>query len=119
MGHGVNGNKFSHVLMNEGHASAVPYGTRTGEGFRVCVRTPFPTQSRGACPELVERGRLHFRPVQIGFFRWPIWTAHEAFIDPKRLGKRLSNEGHGFSRAVKGLRLTALAAEVRFSRHTG
>ena len=29
---------------------------------------------------------------------------HEAFTDPKMLGKRLSNEGHGFSRAVNGLR---------------
>jgi hypothetical protein len=27
------------------------------------------------------------------------------------------HEGHGFSRAVKGLRTTALAAEVRFFRH--
>jgi hypothetical protein len=27
-----------------------------------CVR-----ESRGACPELVERGRLNFRPVQIEF----------------------------------------------------
>jgi hypothetical protein len=44
------------------------------------------------------------RPVQIRFFSWPIWTAPEAFTDPKRLGKRLSNEGHGFSRAVKALR---------------
>jgi len=42
--------------------------------------------------------------VRLGFFSWPIGTAHEAFTDPKRLGKRLSNEGHGFSRAVKGLR---------------
>jgi hypothetical protein len=33
-----------------------------------------------------------------------IWTAPEAFTDPKRLGKRLSNEGHGFSRAVNSLR---------------
>jgi hypothetical protein len=44
------------------------------------------------------------RPVQIRSFSWPNWTAPEAFTDPKRLGKRLSNEGHGFSRAVKGLR---------------
>jgi hypothetical protein len=29
------------------------------------------------------------------------------------------HEGHGFSRAVKGLRTTASAAEVRFSTHTG
>jgi hypothetical protein len=34
----------------------------------------------------------------------------------ERLG-RLSNEGHGFSRAVNnGMRLTALAAEVRLPR---
>jgi hypothetical protein len=26
--------------------------------MRVCERTPFQTQSRTACPELVERGRL-------------------------------------------------------------
>jgi hypothetical protein len=29
------------------------------------------------------------------------------------------HEGHGFSRAIKGLPTTALAAEVRFSTHTG
>ena len=40
------------------------------------------------------------RLVQIGFFKWPILAAPEALTDPKRLGKRLSNEGHGFSRAV-------------------
>jgi hypothetical protein len=34
-------------------------------------------------------------------------TAREAFPDPKMLGKRLSNEGHEFSRAVKGQRMTA------------
>jgi hypothetical protein len=33
--------------------------------------------------------------------------------------KRLSNEGHGFSRAINGFRLTALAAEVRFSKPKG
>jgi hypothetical protein len=33
--------------------------------------------------------------------------------------KKLSNEGHGFSRAVNRLRLTALAAGVRFSEATG
>ena len=33
--------------------------------------------------------------------------------------KTLSNEGHGFSCAVKVARLTALVAEVRFSRPTG
>jgi hypothetical protein len=27
----------------------------------------------------------------------PIWTAHEAFTDPRGLGKRLSNEAHGFT----------------------
>jgi hypothetical protein len=50
-----------------------------------------------------------------------IWTAHEAFTDPKGLGKRLSNEGHGFSRAANWpTRLTVLeAAEVRFSKATG
>jgi hypothetical protein len=30
---------------------------------------------------------------------------HESFADPKRLRKRPSNEGHGFSRAVNGLPL--------------
>jgi hypothetical protein len=40
-------------------------------------------------------------------------------LTPKSLGKRPSNEGHGFSRAINGPRLTALASEVRFSRHTG
>jgi hypothetical protein len=34
-------------------------------------------------------------------------------------GKASLHEGHGFSRAVKGLRTTALAAEVRFSTRTG
>ena len=38
-------------------------------------------------------------PVQIRFFSWPILRA------PERLGKRLSNEGHGFSRAVIGCAL--------------
>jgi hypothetical protein len=54
--------------------------------------------------ELVQSVAVPSRPVQIRFFSWPNWTAPEAFTDPKRLGKRLSNEGHGFSRAVKGLR---------------
>ena len=39
-------------------------------------------------------GRPRVTPVQIRFFGWPIWTA------PESQGKRLSNEGHGFSRAV-------------------
>ena len=38
---------------------------------------------------------------KLTFLGWPIWPAHEAFTDPKTLGKRLSNEGHGFSRAAK------------------
>jgi hypothetical protein len=39
---------------------------------------------------------------------------------PKMLRERASlHEGHGFSRAIKGLPTTALAAEVRFSTHTG
>ena len=37
-------------------------------------------------------------------FSLPIWTANEAFTDPEGL-ERLSNEGHGFSRAVDGLRV--------------
>ena len=46
------------------------------------------------------------RFIQIRFFSWPIWTAHEALTDPKMLGKKLSNEGHGFSRVPMSLRLT-------------
>jgi hypothetical protein len=40
---------------------------------------------------------------------------------PLRLTRQQNNqdEGHGFSRAVNRLRLTASAAEVRFSRHIG
>ena len=66
-------------------------------------------------------GLLVSRLVQIRFFSWPIWTTHEAFTDPKRLGKRLSNDEHGFSRARKWpTRLTALeAAEVRLSKLKG
>jgi hypothetical protein len=41
--------------------------------------------------------------VQIRFFSWPIWPAHEAITDLKRLGKTV-DEGHGLSRAVTGLR---------------
>jgi hypothetical protein len=41
-------------------------------------------------------------PVQIRFFGWPIWTALE------RLGKRLSNEGHGFSRAAQAQQKSGL-----------
>jgi hypothetical protein len=37
----------------------------------------------------------------------------EIFPDPKRLGKKLPNEGHGFSRAVNSLPLAALDG-VRF-----
>src|ERR1700761_4561326 len=60
------------------------------------------------------------RLVRIRLFKWTILAAPEAFTDPKKLGKRLSNEGHGFSRAVnRPTRLTALAAEVRFSRPCG
>src|ERR1700691_5494999 len=36
-------------------------------GRHVCVRTDGKNESRRACPELVERGRLNFRPVQIKF----------------------------------------------------
>ena len=37
-----------------------------GTGFRVCVRTHrLQIESRRACPELVERGRLNFKLVQI------------------------------------------------------
>jgi hypothetical protein len=61
--------------------------------FSPCVRTPFPN----SFPD----GRLNFSLVQIRFCGWPIWTAHEAFTDPESFWKRLSNEGHGFSRAVK------------------
>jgi hypothetical protein len=43
----------------------------------------------------------------VGTAELQTWTAHEV------LGKRLSNEGHGFSRAVNSLCLTASAAEVR------
>jgi hypothetical protein len=39
---------------------------------------------------------------------------------PNMLRERASlHEGHGFSRAIKGLPTTALAAEVRFSTHSG
>src|SRR5579859_7402219 len=38
---------------------------------------------------------------KLGFSVGPIWTGHKAFADPKAPGKRQSNEGHGFSRAVK------------------
>jgi hypothetical protein len=41
--------------------------------------------------------------VQIRFFSWPILAAPEAVADPKRLGKRLSNEGRAFSRAINSL----------------
>jgi hypothetical protein len=58
-------------------------------------------------------GLFGFTPVQNRFFGCPIWKA------PERLGKRLSNEGHGFSRAVIGCALDGLAAEVRFSTRTG
>ena len=55
--------------------------------------------------------------VQSSFFSG---TGDDAFADPKSPGgKTLSNEGHGLSRAVKDLRLTALAAEVGFSRPIG
>jgi len=48
-----------------------------------------------------------------------IWTAQEAFGDPKSPGNNPPNEGHGFSRAVNSRTLTASAAEVRFSRAKG
>jgi hypothetical protein len=39
-----------------------------GYGFRVYVKTtPLQIESRRACPELVERGRLRVRLVQISF----------------------------------------------------
>ena len=40
-------------------------------------------------------------------------------MTPRDSGNKPSNEGHGFSRAVNSRRLTASAAEVRFSRATG
>jgi hypothetical protein len=49
------------------------------QGFRVRLR-PSRNQSRMACPELVERGRLNFRPVQIRFFQ----LANEDITDLKR-----------------------------------
>ena len=42
---------------------------------------------------VVELHGCNFRSVQISFFSGPIWTAHEAFADPRTLGKTLSNEG--------------------------
>jgi hypothetical protein len=59
------------------------------------------------------------RPVQIRFFKLANLTSAGAFGDPKSSGNKPSNEGHGFSRAVNSRRLTASAAEVRFSRATG
>src|ERR1700688_364935 len=59
------------------------------------------------------------RPVQIRFFTLANLASGGAFGDPKSSGNKPSNEGHGFSRAVNSRRLTASAAEVRFSRATG
>jgi hypothetical protein len=56
---------------------------------------------------------------KLAFSSWPIWLAQEAFADPKSLGNRPSNEGHGFSRAVNSPHLTDSAAGVRCSRPTG
>jgi len=52
---------------------------------------------------VVPSGLIASRLVQIRFFSSSNWTVHEAFTDPKSLGKRLSNEGHGFSRAANSL----------------
>ena len=76
---------MAEMLGTKGTASAVPY--RVGVmralapevrfqsvwenvplGSSVCVRTDG-NESRRACPELVERGRLNFKPVQIRFER--------------------------------------------------
>jgi hypothetical protein len=49
----------------------------------------------------------------------PEASAGRDISDRSLQAKKLSNEGHGFSRAVNRLRLTALAAGVRFSEATG
>jgi hypothetical protein len=46
-------------------------------------------------------------------YKLAILCIAETVTDPKRLRKKLPNEGHGFSRAVNSLRLTA-SAGVRF-----
>jgi len=61
------------------------------ERFNVRVRTyRLQNKSRRACPELVERGRLNFRPVQVRFFIWPTGQhtnhsqTHTSGLEPAR-----------------------------------
>jgi hypothetical protein len=83
--------------------SSRPYGTLRFSNFYPGLR----------------RGLSSARPVQIRFFKLANLASAGAFGDPKSSGNNPSNEGHGFSRAVNSRRLTASAAEVRFSRATG
>ena len=58
-------------------------------------------ESRRACPELVEWGRLNLSLFQIRFFKLANLAMARAFGDPKSSGNKPPNEGHGFSRAIK------------------
>jgi hypothetical protein len=42
-----------------------------------------------------ESGLFSPRPVKLAFSSWPICPSQEVFSDPKSLGNKSSNEGHG------------------------
>jgi hypothetical protein len=80
--------------------AAIPVVSSTAVAAQIDVVPSNPICLKKSAGMSLSRIRL----VQIRFFRWPILAAPEAFTDRRRLRKRLSNERHGFSRAVNSLR---------------
>ena len=82
-----------------------------------------PTKIRALAPGLFSAQNSFWaskfgQDTRIGFKPLLRRILHEVLVRGARAkhaeGKAYLHEGHGFSRAVKGLRTTALAAEVRF-----
>jgi len=77
-------------------------GIRPGAGFR---RSPLHDRRADGAR------RWQNRPTQV-----ELAFVGRLFPDPKRLGKSLSNEGHGFSRAVNGLHKNTTPLAPRMKR---
>jgi hypothetical protein len=91
-------NRLREKALYERHGFRVPQKNRVTRAWSLGENYHDAIESRRACPELVERGRLNFTPVQIRF------SVGQFGQQRRGWGTRLSNEGHGFSRAVNGLR---------------
>ena len=97
---------------------AVPQGLK-----RVSENSPFKLQSRRACPELVERGRLSFRAVRISGTAGSVALI---LLDKPALGAACRNQvggseagssgSHGCEVLYQG---TTLVGPLRFSKNLG